>query len=474
MPQDTCQIGLIGLGVMGGNLVLNMADHGFSVAVYNRTRQKTDDLVGALSPDQDVRPGYSLQDFVKLVRPPRPIVLMVKAGQAVDAVIGELAPLLDQGDLIVDAGNSHFIDTDRRSKDLAAQGLHFFGMGVSGGERGARHGPSIMVGGPETQYERVRAVLETCAAHVDGEPCAAHLGPGSAGHYVKMVHNGIEYGLMQILAESYDLMKNGAGLGNRALADVYHQWNQGRLAGFLVEITADIFRKKDEATGQDLIDVILDEAGQKGTGRWTSHEALDLQTPIPTIDAAVTVRNLSALTKERRQAAEVLTGPKGMLPVEAGRFIGLLEEAVFAAMVITFAQGLALLHQASRAHGYGLNLETVARIWRGGCIIRAALLKDIALAYGEHPGLPNLLLSPTLGVRVREHQQALRQVVKTAVDLGLAAPGLASALAYYDTYRRSRSPINLVQAQRDYFGSHTYKRTDREGVFHTEWEKMEE
>ncbi len=469
MANGKCTLGLVGLGVMGQNLLLNIADHGFAVAAYNRTTEKTREFIRQVTAGQDVRPAYTLREFADLLEPPRVVLIMVKAGKAVDSVLEELKAVLEPGDLVIDCGNSFFRDTDRRAEELPKAGLHFFGMGISGGESGARFGPSMMPGGPEKEYERVRPVLEAAAAKVDGVPCVAHLGPRSAGHYVKMVHNGIEYGVMQILAESYDLLKRGPGLGNKALADVYGKWNKGKLNSFLVEITADVFRKKDDLTDQYLIDVILDRARQKGTGEWTSSEAMKLQVPTPTIDAAVVTRNMSLLKDERVRAEQTLKIPKAPFHVRDEAFVRNLEQAVLCGMILTYAQGMALLRQASETYGYGLNLEQVAKIWRGGCIIRSALLEDIRKAYLNDAALPNLLLDPDLGGMVCDSQANLRDAVKAAVDMSIFVPGLSSALAYLDGYRIGRMPMNLVQAQRDYFGSHTYERIDREGTFHTQW-----
>jgi 6-phosphogluconate dehydrogenase len=466
---STYDIGMVGLGVMGRNFLLNMADHDFSVAGYDRDADK----VAALRDEagqRKVRGAADIKEFVGLLRTPRAVMLLVPAGAPVDAVIKELLPHLEKGDLIIDAGNSHFTDTDVRTQMLAARGLHFLGVGVSGGEEGARHGPSIMPGGAKDAYERVRPVFEAAAAQINGEPCVTWLGRGSAGHYVKMVHNGIEYGLMQLLAETYDLMKRGLGLSDDELHEFYAGWNHGELAGYLVEITAEIFSKPDEKTGRRLIDEILDVAKQKGTGTWTSESALELQVPIPTIDAAVAMRNLSGLEGERASAAAALPRSSRPFPGDRGVFLQQLGRALFAGTIITYAQGLALLSAASRKYAYDLDLSAVARIWRGGCIIRAAVLEHIREAYHNQHGLPNLLVDPELGKAVMAHQEDLRSVVVMAAHLGLPAPGLMSALGYLDAYRSAWLPANLIQAQRDYFGAHTYERIDAKGTFHTEWE----
>jgi 6-phosphogluconate dehydrogenase len=472
MKNQGCEIGLIGLGVMGRNFVLNMADHGFSVAVYNRTTEKTEQFIKHQVGRRDIRPGYNLGEFTGLLRQPRAVIILVSAGPAVDAVIEELLPQLEPGDLIIDGGNSHFPDTERRGKALADQGFLFMGMGISGGELGARFGPSLMPGGPREGYERIRAVLEASAAQVNGDPCVAYLGPGSAGHYVKMIHNGIEYGLEQLLAEAYDLLKLGVGLTNDELGAVFSGWNEAELHSYLVEITAKIFPKEDAKTGQRLVDVILDIARQKGTGIWTSQDAKDLRVPIPTIDLAVSMRCLSEFKEEREIASRRLTGPAPASTEDREAIIVQIKNALYAATIITYAQGLALLRRASTSRTYNLDLEAVARIWRGGCIIRAALLEDMRTAYKKKPDLPNLMLDDHLGQEVMNRQADWRATVRNAVEWGLPVPGLAVSLAYYDAYRRARLPANLTQAQRDFFGAHTYERIDAPGTFHTEWQKV--
>jgi 6-phosphogluconate dehydrogenase len=470
MSRQGCEIGLIGLGVMGRNFVLNMADHGIPVAVYNRTTQKTREFMEKEVGPRDIRPGFSLEEFVGLLRRPRSIIILVPAGPAVDAVIAELLPHLEPGDLIIDSGNSHFPDTDRRSQVLAEQGFLFMGMGISGGELGARYGPSLMPGGLREGYARVEAILKAVSAKVNGDPCVAYLGPGSAGHYVKMVHNGIEYGLEQLLSETYDLLKLGAGLNNDELSAVYSRWNEEELQSYLVEITSKIFLKADDKTGKRLVDVILDVARQKGTGIWTTQEAKDLRVPIPTIDLAVSMRCLSELKEEREAASRILQGPAPDLGSDRQGGVAQIKNALYAAIITTYAQGLALLQRASNSRSYNLNLETVARLWRGGCIIRAALLEDIQSAYKKQPDLTNLLLDAHLGQEVMNRQADWRATVGGAVAWGLPAPGLSVSLAYFDAYRRARLPANLTQAQRDFFGAHTYERLDTPGTFHTEWQ----
>lgn len=464
------ELGMVGLGVMGRNLLLNMADHGFSVAGYDTDIEKVEALRKE-SKKLDIKGAETVKEFISMLRKPRAIMLLVPAGAPVDAVIEELTPFLQKGDLIIDAGNSYYKDTDVRSQTLAKKGIHFFGVGVSGGEEGARYGPSIMPGGVKEVYDRISPILEAVAAKVNGEPCVAYLGPNSAGHFVKMVHNGIEYGLMQLIGEAYDLMKRGLGLSNDELNKVFSKWNKGELNGYLVEITANIFLKVDESTGKRLIDQILDVARQKGTGMWTSQSAMELQVPTPTIDLAVAMRDMSMLEIQRSRASQVLKRPILQFQGDRKIFIEQLGRALYSAMIITYAQGMALLRTASDKLKYHLDLETIARIWRGGCIIRAALLENIRTAYHKEPGLPNILLDPTISKKVMSTEEDMRSVVCTAAQLGIPAPGLMTALGYMDAYHNSWLPANLIQAQRDYFGSHTYERIDGKGTFHTQWDK---
>jgi 6-phosphogluconate dehydrogenase len=463
-------IGMVGLGVMGRNLVLNMADHGYAVAGYDKDESKVGSLKEEAG-DRSVRGAETMEEFIGLLRTPRAVMMLVPAGPPVDSVIRDLLPHLEQGDLIIDGGNSHFPDTDLRAKTLADKGILYLGVGISGGESGARHGPSMMPGGSKEAYERVRPIFEDTAAHVDGDPCVTYLGPGSAGHYVKMVHNGIEYGLMQLIAESYDLMKRGLGMSDDEMHAVYDRWNQGELNGYLMEITAKIFVHVDEKTGKRLIDVILDQAKQKGTGMWTSQDAMEKGVPVPTIDVAVAMRNLSAFEDERIAASKKLPGPRPEYKGDREAFIKRLRRALYAAMIGAYAQGMAQLRIASDANDYGLDLEAVARIWRGGCIIRAALLEEIRAAYKANPDLPNLLVDPDLGGAAMARQDDLRAVVRAAAELGIPAPGLMVSLAYFDGYRSAWLPANLIQAQRDFFGAHTYERIDEKGRFHTRWEQ---
>ena len=461
---------MVGLGVMGRNFLLNMADHRFSVAGYDKDPAKVEALRQE-SKERDVRRAADIKEFLTLLRRPRAVMMLVPAGAPVDSVIKDLLPHLDQGDLIIDAGNSYFKDTDWRARTLDAKGIQFLGVGVSGGEEGARHGPRIMPGGPKEAYERVRPVLEAAAAKVSGIPCVVWLGPGSTGHFVKMVHNGIEYGIMQLIGETYDLMKRGLGLDDDQLGNVYGEWNEGELNGYLLEITSHIFSKKDEKTGQRLIDEILDLAKQNGTGMWTSQSAMELQVPIPSIDLAVAMRDISVLAKERERASAIYPRSQRPFTGDRDRFLAQLGRALFAGVVIVYAQGMALLAVASEKYKYRLNLEAVARIWRGGCIIRAALLEDICGAFHARSDLPNLLLDPNLSRKVMEHQEDLRRVTCQATEFGVPAPGLMVSLGYLDAYRSAWLPANLIQAQRDYFGSHAYERIDAKGLFHTQWEK---
>lgn len=475
MPPKTpgegnkCDIGIIGLGNMGRNLALNLADKGFAVAVYNRSIDKTEAFMIQEAGQRDLRPGRSLPEFVDLLERPRAALLMVSAGRAVDAVLDELSPLLDTTDLVIDGGNSLFSDTDRRADQMEQLSLRYLGLGISGGEEGARHGPSLMPGGHHSAYDQVRVLLEAAAARVDGEPCVSYLGRGSAGHYVKMVHNGIEYAFMELIAETYDLLRRGAGLTPPQLEPIYRQWGKGELGSYLMEITARIFAVKDPRSEHFLVDMVLDQARQKGTGKWTSQEAMDLQEPSPTIDSAVMMRNLSIHGQLRRQLEDRL-GRAEPLQVPPERLVSLLRDAVYAGLILTFTQGLSLLASASQQYGYGLKLEEVCRIWRGGCIIRAKLLERLRRAFHERPDLPCLLLDRELGSEVRERAPALREVVSLAAKAGLPAPGFMACLAYLDAMRSARLPTNLVQAQRDFFGGHTLERVDQTGVFHFEWQ----
>jgi 6-phosphogluconate dehydrogenase len=468
MNSEKYQLGMIGLGVMGRNMVLNMGDHGFSVAGYD----KNEEMVNKLNLEAGTRHVMGINDiknFIHLLETPRIIMLMVPAGGAVDAVIHVLLDYLDPGDLIIDGGNSHFSDTEKREKDLDERGIHYLGVGISGGEAGARHGPSIMPGGSQRAYKRVEPIFSAIAAQVQGEPCVTYLGPRGAGHYVKMVHNGIEYGLMELIAESYDLMKRGLRLDDTEIQKVFFGWNQLELNSYLIEITGNIFSEYNQAGGKPLVELILDEAEQNGTGMWTSQSALDLVTPVPGISAAVEMRNLSVLKEQRENANKILGDPIGEYAGDKDHFIDTLRMALYAGMILTFAQGFALLNTASDKFEYHFNLSEIAQIWRGGCIIRAALLNEISIAFEHQPELVNLMIDPDLGTDLIRLRESLEMVVRTAAQLGIPAPGFMSSLAYFDGYRSGWLPANLIQAQRDYFGAHQYERIDKQGKFHHQW-----
>jgi 6-phosphogluconate dehydrogenase len=465
-----CVLGVTGLATMGANLARNVAGNGFPVAVHNRTESRTRELLERHGHEGELVGTFSTEEFVAALAPPRRILVMVKAGPPVDAVLEELAGHLDEGDLLIDGGNSWFEDTIRREQAMADRGLRFLGTGVSGGEEGALNGPSIMPGGRPDAYALVAQVLTTIAAQVDGEPCCRLIGPGGAGHYVKMVHNGIEYADMQLIAEAYDLLGQGAGMDAATLAEVFEGWNAGDLDSFLIEITAKVLRQVDASTGRPLVDVILDQAEQKGTGRWTVQSALELGVPVTGITEAVFARVLSAQRDQRIAAAKVLQGPAGR--VEAGRadaFVDDVRDALYASKVVAYAQGFEQIQAAADAYGWDVELGGLATIWRGGCIIRARFLDRIRDAYAADPGLRNLLFAEYFRDAVGQAQDAWRRVVATAVELGVPTPAFASSLAYYDGFRRERGPANLLQAQRDFFGAHTYRRIDRPGTFHTRW-----
>ncbi|HVN55430.1 MAG TPA: NADP-dependent phosphogluconate dehydrogenase [Anaerolineaceae bacterium] len=466
--MSKAQIGLSGLAVMGQNLVLNMERNGYRVAVYNRTTATMHEFLER-HPGKNLVGCESLEDLAAALDRPRKVMLMVKAGSPVDAVIDQLAPLLEPGDLIIDGGNSYFLDSERRSRALEAIGLRFLGTGVSGGEEGALNGPSIMPGGQPGAYALVNDIFTDISARVDGEPCVTYIGPHGSGHYVKMVHNGIEYGDMQLIAEAYDILHRGLAIPNRELAQIFAEWNQGELESYLIEITSQILTRLDADTGLPLVDLILDEAQQKGTGRWTSQNALDLGVPIPTIDAAVEMRILSALVDERQAASKVLSGPELKYHGDRGEMIAAVRDALYLAKICSYAQGMALLRAASREYDYQLRNGEIAAIWRGGCIIRARFLNRIREAYQRNPDLSNLLLDEGFRQDVSQRQGALRQVVAAAVRLGIPCLGMSSALGYFDAYRTGRLPANLIQAQRDYFGAHTFKRLDKAGTFHADW-----
>src|SRR6266403_2071813 len=445
MTTNQCDIGLIGLGVMGENLVLNMESKGFSVAVFNRTTEVTDKFAAGRAQGKNIQPTRTMEEFVAALKKPRIAMMMVKAGQPVDSVIGQRAPLLEQGDVIIDGGNSLFTDTQRRGKELEEKGIHFVGMGVSGGEEGALKGPSLMPGGPRESWEIIAPIFRKIAAQVDGEPCCRYMGPGGAGHYVKMVHNGIEYGDIQLICEAYAILKDVLEMDAAQLAEIFSDWNKGELDSYLIEITAQIFRKIDPDTGKPLVDVILDKAGQKGTGIWTLQAAIRQYVVISTINAAVEARVISSRKEDRVDASKI----------------------------VSYAQGMELLRSGSAEYKWDLNLSDIATIWRGGCIIRAKFLNRIVEAYRRNPALQNLLLDKYFTRAIKRTQPKWRLVVSTAIKFGVPVPAFSASLAYYDSYRSARLPANLLQGQRDFFGAHTYERIDKPGVFHTEWLESE-
>jgi 6-phosphogluconate dehydrogenase len=464
------QVGLIGLAVMGQNLALNIERNGFPIAVFNRTGARTKEFIEGPAAGKKFTGAYTLEEFVAAIDRPRKIIIMVKAGDAVDQQIAALKPLLQDGDILIDAGNSLFQDTERRHKELDGSGLNYVGMGVSGGEEGALWGPSIMPGGSPESYAALEPILKPISAKSASGDCVTHIGPRGAGHYVKMVHNGIEYGDMQLIAETYSLMQGALGMTPPQMAELFTAWNTRDLNSYLIQITADVLAFTDDDTGGPLVDVILDKAGQKGTGRWMCQDALELGTPIPTIDAAVWARSISSFKEARVHASTILKGPAGAAPsVDAAAFKEDLEAALWAAKVSSYAQGLALLQASSAERDYGLNLSEIARIWTGGCIIRAKLLAEIESAYASDPNLPNLMLSGDIAPRMNERTGSLRKVIKVARDLGLPVPAMSAALDYFDSYRAARLSANLIQGQRDYFGAHTDQRTDKPGTFHTKW-----
>ena len=468
--------GLIGLAVMGENLALNVERNGFPISVYNRSREKTDAFMANRAGGKDIHAAYTIEDFVASLESPRQILVMVKAGGPVDAVINQLKPLLNPGDTIIDGGNSLYGDTERRTQDLEAMGLTYIGMGVSGGEEGALNGPSLMPGGTKAAYDSIEPIVTKIAAQVDDGPCVTYIGPGGAGHYVKMVHNGIEYGDMQLIAEAYDLLKTVGGLDDAALHEIFKEWNTTEeLDSFLIEITADIFKYEDPTTHTPLVEMILDAAGQKGTGRWTVISALELGVSIPTITAAVNARIMSSIKEERVAASHELGNPPQAMHLNGNLqgFVNQVRDALYCSKICSYAQGMALLAKASEEFNYDLDLGETARIWKGGCIIRAGFLNKIKAAFDENPQLSNLLMAPEFKQSIIDRQSAWRSVVALAAQQGVAVPAFSASLDYFDSYRRDRLPQNLTQAQRDYFGAHTYKRIDKEGVFHTEWAKVE-
>jgi 6-phosphogluconate dehydrogenase len=470
MQNEKQKMGLIGLAVMGQNLALNIESKGFPIAVFNRTSSRTEEFAKGTASGKKVLPTYSIEELVNSLEKPRRIMLMVKAGKAVDDFVRKLLPHLDKGDLIIDGGNSFFGDTIRRNRNLTDKGVLYIGTGVSGGEEGALHGPAIMPGGQKEAYDLIAPIFSKIAAQVDNEPCCTYIGSDGAGHYVKMVHNGIEYGDMQLITEAYVIMKNTLGMSAEELHQVFSEWNHGELSSYLIEITADIFLKVDEDTGNPLVEMILDRAGQKGTGKWTSQSALDMGIPAPTIAEAVFARCISALKEQRVEASKLLPGPELKFEGNREEFVSAICKALYASKICSYAQGFALMQEASKEHNWNLRLGEIAMIWRGGCIIRAQFLHRIKEAFDHNPELNNLLLAPYFKEVVEKSQSAWREVVSTSANLGIPIPAFSSALCYYDSYRQEKLGANLIQAQRDYFGAHTYQRIDKEGTFHTEWQ----
>jgi 6-phosphogluconate dehydrogenase len=470
MTANQCDIGLIGLAVMGENLVLNMESKGFSVAVFNRTTEVTDKFAAGRGKGKNIQPTRTMEEFVGALKRPRKTMIMVKAGAPVDAVIGQLAPLLEEGDVIIDGGNSLFTDTQRRCKDLEGRGIHFVGCGVSGGEEGALKGPSLMPGGSRESWEMIAPIFRKIAAQVDGEPCCRYMGSDGAGHYVKMVHNGIEYGDMQLICEAYAILKNVLGMDAPQLAETFTEWNKGELDSYLIEITSQIFRKIDPDTGKPLVDVILDKAGQKGTGIWTLQSAIQQSVVISTINAAVEARVISSRKDERVASSKILPQPKPKkFTGDRAQLVDAVRHALYASKIVSYAQGMELLGAASTQYKWNLNFGDIATIWRGGCIIRAKFLNCIVEAYERDAALHNLLLDRYFTGIIEKTQDNWRVAVATAVEHGVAVPAFSASLAYFDSYRQARLPSNLLQAQRDFFGAHTYERVDKPGVFHTEW-----
>src|SRR6184192_2470913 len=470
MTPNQCDIGLIGLAVMGENLALNMESKGFSVAVFNRTTEVTEKFASGRAKGKNIQPTQTIQEFVAALTRPRKAMIMVKAGPPVDAVINQIAPLLEKGDVIIDGGNSLFADTQRRGKQLEEKGIHFVGMGVSCGEEGALKGPSLMPGGSRESWEIIAPIFRKIAAQVDGESCCRYMGPDGAGHYVKMVHNGIEYGDIQLICEAYAILKDILEMQAPELADVFAEWNKGELDSYLIEITSQIFRKIDPDTGKPLVDMILDKAGQKGTGIWTLQSAIRQSVVISTINAAVEARVVSSRKEERVAASKILPQPRARkFKGNRARFVDAIRDALYASKIVSYAQGMELLRSGSTEYKWNLNLSDIATIWRGGCIIRAKFLNRIVQAYKRDPALHNLLLDRYFTKAIKKAQPKWRLVLSAAIKHGVAAPAFSASLAYFDSYRQARLPANLLQAQRDFFGAHTYERIDKPGVFHTEW-----
>ena len=472
MEQSGFDFGMIGLGVMGSNLLLNMADHGFKVIGYDKNPEKTKTLEASAKEGTTVKGVNTLAEMISQLQKPRKLMMLVPAGNPVDSVIGELIPLLEEGDIIIDGGNSHYTDTLKRITFLKEKKLHFMGIGISGGEQGARLGPSIMPGGDVEAYKEVEPLLKAVAAKVNDQPCVAYLGNDAAGHYVKMVHNGIEYAIMQLISECYDIMHNGLGLDNDELHRIFSEWNSGEMRSFLLEITADIFLIKDDKSDNSLVDMILDKAGAKGTGKWTSEAALDLPDPIPTIDMAVTMRNISALKEERMLANKLYHPEVKRINVSKEDLIRQLHDALLFATVVSYAHGLSMLAKASVLLKMEIPLQEVIRVWRGGCIIRSELLNLFAKAFEKNDQLQNLLLDEEIAGILKDKQASLTNVVSTALLNGYPVSALTASLNYFNAYCREKLPTNLIQAQRDYFGSHTYERVDMPGIFHTDWKNV--
>lgn len=471
-------VGVVGMAVMGENLALNIERNGFKPVVYNRTAARTEEFLNDRAKGKDIVGATTIEEFVATLERPRRIILLVKAGAPVDAVIQELTPYLDEGDILIDGGNSLFTDTERRSRELAGKGFHFVGMGVSGGEEGALWGPSLMPGGPKEAWDALEPMLTAIAAKSEFGACVTYIGPGGSGHYVKMVHNGIEYGDMQLIAETYDVMRRSLGMTAPEIAEVFDRWNTGRLESFLVEIAGKVLKYVDPLTNKPLVDVILDKAAQKGTGRWTSQSSFELGTPIPVIDSAVIARTLSSFKERRTEMSKIITGPGSPdqpfpAPPDKQALIDALEDALYVAKITSYTQGMALLASASETYDWNLNLSETARIWTAGCIIRARLLQPIMEAFRDDPGLGNMMMAPFFADAINSGTPQLRHAISTAIGFGVPTPALSAALAYIDTIRQPKLPADLVQGLRDYFGAHTYERVDREGTFHTEWMEIE-
>src|SRR5215470_17287784 len=475
MTPNQCDIGIIGMAVMGENLALNMESKGFFVAIFNRTTDVTENFAASRAKNKNIQPTRTLEEFAAALTRPRKAMIMVKAGAPVDSVISQLAPLFEKGDVIIDGGNSLFTDTQRRGKELESRGIHFVGCGVSGGEEGALKGPSLMPGGSRESWEIIAPIFRKIAAQVDGEPCCRYMGPDGAGHYVKMVHNGIEYGDIQLICEAYAILKNILGMDAPQLAKIFEEWNKGELESYLIEITSKVFRKIDTETGKPLVDMILDKAGQKGTGIWTLQAAIKQYVVISTINAAVEARVISSRKEERVAASKILPHPRARtFKGNRDRFVDAVRDALYASKIISYAQGMELLRSGSTTYDWNLNLSDIATIWRGGCIIRAKFLNRIIQAYKRNPALQNLLLDKYFTRAIKRTQPKWRLVVSAAIKFGVPVPAFSASLAYFDSYRSARLPANLLQAQRDFFGAHTYERIDKTGVFHTDWLEVEE